>query len=285
MNTSRIRSVAALIFVLTIAVGLFQTLPAFAQEYKEAFNSGMSAAKAKDFTAAISSFEAAADGAKAEGDAAVERQSRSIIAKIEYNVGRSFMKKEDFDSAIAHFDNGIAQFPSYAKNYLARASSLKKKGDIEGALAQFAETITVAKASSDSKTRRSAESAIHDQYIYFASSALSRNGSRTTKADAAEALQYLEKLQEFVEADSDVYYYMAEVYKTTGEFQKSVEFADKALSIHHGSRTDKAKIYFVKGESLVSIGKVSAAKAAFEKARFGSYKASAQHFIDTLGTN
>jgi len=221
MNTMRIRTVGTALFLLALTVGLSQTSPVLAQEYKEAFNAGMTAAKAKDFTSAISSFKQAINGAESEGDATVERQSRGIVAKIEYNLGRALMKKDDYDGAIAHFDNGIDIYPTYAKNYLAKASALKKKGDIDAAMAQFASTIDVAKASSDSKTRRQAENAIHDQYIYFASSALSRNGARTTRADADEALQNLEKLQEFMAADSDVFYYLAEIHKVKGAFQVS----------------------------------------------------------------
>ncbi|NIP53397.1 hypothetical protein GWN42_17115, partial [candidate division KSB1 bacterium] len=85
--------------------------------------------------------------------------------------------------------------------------------------------------------------------------------------------------------DSDVYYYLAEIHKVKGEFQQAISMADQALEIHRGSRTDKAKIYYVKGEALMSMGDNSGAKSAFQNAAYGSYKQSAEHYIETLGTD
>ena len=151
-------------------------------------------------------------------------------------------------------------------------------------MAGFVETIGVAHAASDSKTARKAETAIREHYLYLASSALSRNGARTSRADADEALTYLETLQAVVDANSDVFYYLAEIHKVKGEFQDAISMADQALGIHRGSRTDKAKIFYVKGEALMSLGNNSGAKSAFQNAAYGSYKQSAEHFLETLGT-
>ncbi len=60
--------------------------------------------------------------------------------------------------------------------------------------------------------------------------------------------------------------------------------ADQALELHRGSRSDKAKIYFVKGESLVGLGDSDGAKEAFQNAAVGTYRASAQHYLETLGS-
>lgn len=271
---------------LLAALALAYTAPVRAQEYKEAFNSGMEAAKAKDYQSAVDHFNTAADGADAEGDADVKRRANGYIAKIVYSLGLGQMKKEAYDAALTHFETGIEKDAAYPKNYLARASALKKKGEIDASIVAFAEAASKAKAASDSKTERKAKQAIREHFIFVASSALSRNGNRTSRADADEALEALLTLQNFVpDANSDVFYYMAEVHKVNGEFKEVVEMADKALAIHRGSRTDKAKIFYVKGEALVRLGNISGAKKAFKGAIFGSYKASAQHYIETLGAN
>lgn len=278
---SRLLSIA---FIALITVFIADT--AIAQEYKESFNAGIEAAKARDYASAVTHFNTAAAGAATEGDADVERRSNGYISKIEYSLGLSQLKTEAFDAALSHFDNGIAKDPAYPKNYLARASALKQKGEIDAAIPAFAEAASKAAAANDSKTERQATQSIRDHYIFIASSALSRNGNRTSSADADEALEALMMLQNFVtEDDADIMYYFAEVHKVKGEYSDAVSMADQALALHRGSRTDKAKIFYVKGEALVALGNVSGAKEAFAGAAYGSYKASAEHYIETLGTN
>ncbi len=284
MTASRNHRMSILVMALAVTIAFIGVAPANAQEYRETFNAGLEAAKAKDLTAALGHFADSADAAKEEGDAEVERRSREFIARIEYSVGLGLIKSEKYDEAISHFENGINQYPKYPKNYLARSSALKKRGDIDAAIAGFVETIRIADAASDSKTSRKAETAIREHYIFIASSALSRNGARTSSSDADEAFTALETLQAVVEANADVFYYLAEIHKVRGEFQDAVSKADQALSVHRGSRTDKAKIYYVKGEALMSLGNNSGAMSAFQNAAYGSYKQSAEHFLETLGT-
>ena len=285
MTASRNHRMSILVMALAVTIAFIGVAPANAQEYKETFNAGLEAAKAKDLTAALGDFADSADAAKEEGDAEVERRSREFIARIEYSVGLGLFNSEKYDDAISHFENGISQYPKYPKNYLARSSALKKRGDVDAAMAGFMETIGIAQAASDSKTTRKAEKAIREHYIFLASSTLSKNGARTSSADADEAMTYLETLQAVVDADADVFYYMAEIHKIKGEFQEAVSMADQALSVHRGSLTDKAKIYYVKGESLMSLGNNSGAMNAFQNAAYGSYKQSAEHFLETLGTD
>jgi len=271
--------------MIAVLVLLFAS-PVNAQEYKQSFNDGVEAAKAKNYTSAVDHFTVAAEGAKTEGDSEVERRANGYISKISYSFGLAQMKKEAYDEAIVHFDTGIERDSGYPKNYLARATALKKKGETDASIAAFAQAATIADTAGDSKTARTARQSIHDHFIFLASSALSRNGNRTTRADADEALEALMMLQNFVpDDDSDVLYYMAEIHKVNGEYQDAVQVADQALTLHRGSRTDKAKIYYVKGEALMALGNNPEAKEAFAGAAYGSYKASAEHYIETLGTN
>jgi tetratricopeptide (TPR) repeat protein len=120
--------------------------------------------------------------------------------------------------------------------------------------------------------------------VYLASSLLSRNGGKPSSADADQALAHLARLAGLVEPDADVMYYTAEAFKAKGDFAQSVASAEQALELHRGSRTEKAKIYFVMGEALVGLGDTSGAKDAFQNAAVGSYRASAEHYLETLGS-
>jgi len=282
---SKLTSIIRAAAIPALLIALLGVAPAYGQAYKEAFNEAAEAAKAKNYTLSIQKFKEAADGAKAEGDTAVESRARGLVAKIEYNLGRALLEKESYDQAIEHFNSGITQDPDYAKNYLARASALKKLDRWDDAVTAYQQAMTVGTDNADTQTARAAETAIRDQYIYLASSTLSRSGNRASRADATEALEHLDAMQNYVDADSDTYYYTAEANKVLGNFDLAVEMADKALELHRGSRTDKAKIFFVKGEALMNRGDTAEAKAAFQNATFGSYRASAEHYIETLGTN
>ncbi len=281
---SSMRTAITMTLCLTFMVVLSDN-SATAQDYKETFNEAREAALAKDYPTALTKYTDAAAAANVEGDDAVERKARKTIASLEYILGRGYLKNDDFNSALAHFDNGISNYPSYAKNYLARASTLKKMDRLDDAITGFAQTMDVATAASDTKTARQAEDAIRGHYVFLASTALSRNGARTSATDANEAMDYIVTMLQYVDPDADAFYYMAESQKVKGQFMEAVMSADEALAVHTGSRTDKAKIYFVKGEALMNIGDVPGAKEAFQNAAFGNYKNSAEHFIETLGSN
>ncbi len=252
------------------------------QEYKKAYNDGLEAAQAKDYDKAYTSFTRAATLAKQAGDADVESRAKNIMTQIDYARGASDLKAQNFAAALEDFEKGIANNPAYSKNYYGKALALKNQDKWDEALATFKKAIEVANAEGERTVATNAQNAIRDQYIYLASSSLSGDGT-PTRAGATQALAHLDELETHIEEpDADVFYYRAEAYKVLGEYDQSVAAADKALELHKGSKSDKAKIYFVKGESLMLAGNNNAAKLAFQEAQFGSFKASAQHYLETL---
>lgn len=252
------------------------------QEYKVAYNEGLEAAQAKDYDKAYTSFTRAATLAKQAGDADVESRARKIMTQIDYARGAADLKAENWAGAIEDFDKGIANSPEYSKNYYGKALALKNSDKWDEALALYKKAIEVAQAEGERTVATNSQKAIRDQYIFMASSALSGDGT-PTRAGATQALAHLDELETHVpEADADVFYYRAEAYKVLGEYDQAVAMADQALELHTGSKSDKAKIYFVKGESLMLAGNNDAAKLAFQEAQFGNFKASAQHYLETL---
>lgn len=271
--------------VAALLIATFGVSSSSAQAYKETFNAAAEAAKAKNYALAVEKFKEAAVAAAAEGDDRVEAQARGLVSKIEYNVARALIQNEKFEQAISHLETGIEHDPNFAKNYLAKAATLKKMDRWDEAVPVYQKAMEVGNASADTQTARTAEQALRDQYVYLASSTLSSGNGNASRSQAQKALEYLDTLQTLVEADADALYYKAEANKVLGNFDEAIALADQALAIHRGSRTDKAKIYFVKGEALMSTGQTTEARTAFENASYGSYRASAQHFLETLGTN
>ena len=276
-------STLRMLTLLLLAVLL--VAPASAQDYKEAYNAGLVAAEAKNYAEALRKFTEAADGARAEGDSDVQSRANRIIGQIEYTFGVRQTRSENYQQALTHFENGITRHPTYAKNFLGKALALKKLERIDDAMASFQQAIEVGNANADRGTARTAENAIREHYVYLASTALSRTANGPTGADADEAMAHLDSMTGYVEADADVFYYRAVALNAKGQTADAIAAADQALELHRGSRTDKAKIYFVKGEAMMRSGNADGAREAFRNAAVGSYRASAEHFLEVLGTN
>ncbi len=255
------------------------------QEYKRAYNTGLEAMKAfqnskkmADLNKAYAAFEKTIPLAESAGAGDVANKARQYLARLDYTRGTASYKAGKFEEALTYHEKGLKYDPSYDKNHYGKGKALQKLDRMDEALAE----LKIASESKDSKTKRAAMDTIRDHFLFLASSTLSKE--HPTASDGDKALAHLEMLQQYVEPDTDTYYYMAEAYKVKGQFQESIAMADKALALHRGSRTDKAKIYFVKGESLMSLQRYDEAKSAFRNAAYGSYRQSAQHYIETLGT-
>ena len=167
-------------------------------------------------------------------------------------------------------------YPDYIKNKYGEGLALKKLGRMDEALVIWQ---GVSK-SNDRKTARTAAQAIRDHFYFQASSAVSK--SNASAADADRAVAALRASEEYLEPDADYYYYTAVAHNIKGDRNAAITNANKALEMHKGSKADKAKIYFVKGEALMNSGDTEGAKAAFANAAYGSYRQSAEHYISTL---
>jgi len=257
---------AALVSVGTVA----------AQEYKETFNAAIEAAKAKQYQQAYGLYQEAADGARAAGDTDVEGKSNKILAQLDQIFGTQLLKQEKYEEALSRFEHGIGHDPDYAVNYYNRGLALKKLDRVEEAVQSFSEAM----ARDDGKVARQAESAIRSHFHAEASRLVAKENPRASDAD--QAIEYLDQVQQLVEPNADTFYYLANAYSIKGDYEKAVAYADQALEIHRGGRSDRAKIHFLKGEALMYSGNITAAKGEFQEARYGNYKASAEHYLETL---
>jgi tetratricopeptide (TPR) repeat protein len=278
MKTLKPLSFLALFAVL---VGGLSAPRALAQEYKEAYNAAIEAAKAQDYSTAHDEFARAADLAEQEGDTEIAGRAARNASIIDYNLGRELLDAENFDQALEHFESGIALYPQSSNNYRGKAIALKNLERPEEAIAAYQDLIAHGEETGDSEAVTSGEEAIRDHYTFLASSALGRQ-TEPSAADAREALGYLDELEELLEPTADTYFYRAAANNALGNYDEAIALANQALEIHRGSRTDAAKIHFVRGEALMYSGDTAAAKEAFQNATFGSYKSLAEHYLETL---
>lgn len=289
MYRAQLRSLTRNILLLFVTA-LF-TAPAFAQdtetrvvegqEYKMKYNEALEFAKAKKYNEAYAAFETTVPLAQAAGDNDVADRALKVLAQLDNARGTQAYKQDKFQEALAHHQKGIEHDVSYVPNHFNKAKALQKLDRMEEALPIFQAVMQM----DDRKSASAAESTVRSHYVYLASTALNSNNANPSRNDAQRAIDSLDEMEGYVEADADVYYYRAEALKVLGNYASSIENADKALELHRGSRTDKAKIYFVKGEALMYSGSSQGAKDAFTNALFGNYKPLAQHYLDELNSS
>lgn len=291
-----IRPFAQLLALVVLIAGM-GAAPALAQEnsetaYKKKFNEALKTAKSgqqamqsgnngqalEQFDAAIPMLVEASNMASEAGDDEVARKAKYIGSQLAYTGGRIAVKQENFEAALERFEQGIEMYPDYAKNYRARGLALKKMDQLDDAMESYAQAIEIGNENGDYETANKAEQSIRQHYLFLASQELSSENPTESQAD--QALTHLNELQEYVEPTADVYYYMAVAHEVKGNYSQAVSLADQALEQHNGSRSDAAKIYFVKGEALINSGDTSGACSTFENATYGDFKARAEHYLE-----
>ena len=268
---------ALLLALFLVGLGVNPAQAQDDQEYKREYNAGLEAYKAKNLDKAYTHWEKAARLAKGV-DAEVARKANYYVTQLDYKRGLKAINSEQYDAALTHFEKGIERDPTYAKNYLGKGLALKKLNRTDEAMATFVETKEVALKGNDRKTARNAEDAIRDNYLYLASSTLTRNGARATQTDARAAIGYLNKLEEYLEHDADSFYYMAVAYEALGDVAKTNEFAQKALD-QNPNRGDSARIHLLLGELHLQQGNVARARMHLEQAQYGDSKARAEALL------
>ena len=275
------------LFALFFLVAGFSAAPALGQSdgdkqaYKRAYNAGREAAQNKDYQKAYQEFTRAADLAEQAGDQQVANSANKVVAQLDYNFGLQAMKNGQPEQAAEHFNSGIGRHPSFANNYWGKAQALKKLDQVEEAIATYEQAISAGQEQGNEDLTNKARAKIRDHYVYLASQALS--AENVTSAAADEALNHLSALDEYeIEPDASVYFYRATAANAKGNPQQAVNLANQALEVSRGSRTDKAKIYFLKGEALMKLGNSNEARTAFQNAAYGSYKQSAEHYLEQL---
>ena len=279
-RTLKLASLALLMVFVALPANAQETKTVIkeGQEYKMKYNEALDAAKAKDYEKAYVAFGEAAEMAGAAGQTDIVTKANKVMAQIDNSRGTRAFKQENFQQALDFHQRGIELSNAYVPNHYGKAKALQKLGRMDEALPILQAVMTM----SDRKSANAAEKTVRGHFVYIASTELSSNNSSPSQSNAQTALDALDEMELYVEADADVLYYRAEAYKTLGDYAKSIEMAESALAVHRGSRADKAKIYFVKGEAHMFAGSNQAASDAFSNALFGSYKPLAEHYLEEL---
>ncbi len=253
------------------------------EQLREAWEAAVQAYQAKEYSAAYGQFERAAQlGAQLEDPKAKETGQRAsqYLPRIAYAEGVQNLQAGNYQAAVAAFDKGFAKDTTYVNNLLGKGMAYQRMDRTEDALGLYVRALNNGRQQGNSDAARRAEEAIRSHFQPLASEQLANENAGATQA--RRAIAYLEEMREYVDPDANTYFYLASAHNLLGEHETAIGYLDQGLEMHTGSRTDKARFYFEKGEAYRYMGNIAEAKAAYRNAAFGNYKQPAEHFIETL---
>jgi tetratricopeptide (TPR) repeat protein len=284
------RTLSSMLATALLVLGFGYASPANAQDEGErtqqlvaAWEAAVSAYQSRNFTEAYNQFERAARlGAQLSDSKAKEtaQRARNYLPRVAYAEGLTHLQQNRHEQAVAAFEKGWALDDSYLMNRLGLGQAYQRMDRRADALAIYQEVLQKATAANDQENVRRASDAIRGQYHPRASELLAREN--VSRAQAQQVVDMLGEMQEHIEANEDTFYYLAAASNAMGQHEQAVRYLDQALEMHRGSRTDRARFYFEKGEAYRYMGDVASAKEAYRNAAVGDYRARAEHFIETL---
>ena len=117
---------------------------------------------------------------------------------------------------------------------------------------------------------------------YMGLNYLKRKGQQELDAKQVDsALATFGKAIAIDERDAEIYLAMANIYSKRREYDRTVEYSDKALANAPGTM-NKNQIFFLKAQALAAKGDVPGACESYKEAAFGEFKEAATHQMKEL---
>ncbi|MCB0548354.1 MAG: hypothetical protein KDD19_12295 [Phaeodactylibacter sp.] len=254
---------------LVLLLGLSTALSA-QESAASLYNKGLELIKAKNYTEALPLMEQAIETAdpESEADAQVVKLAKRNGAIAAYYVGNDQRKSDDFETALATYDKGIAFSPGFYANYIGRAQALEGMNNTREAVIAY---IDAGDISIKSKKEDKAE----QMYSKAENIIAVAWGDKKWDATSEYAMTFLEKRE-----SPDVHYYLAYALKEKGSADKAVEHADKAIEL--AGEANASKYYMAKAESLEALGQADAAVEAYKMVNDAKYSERAKYKINEL---
>ncbi|HXW26809.1 MAG TPA: tetratricopeptide repeat protein, partial [Xanthobacteraceae bacterium] len=158
------------------------------------------------------------------------RSSKYDLGTQYYNRGRAYRQKEDYDSAIADFNEAIELDPKYIDAYYERGYAYYAKGDYDRAVAEYTEAIRLDPKFTNAYYERG--------YSYSA-----KGDYDSAVADHTEAIRLDPKF-------ADAYYERGNAYDARGDYERAVADYTEAIRL----RANNEDAYFARGRAYFYIG-------------------------------
>jgi len=282
-------SVSGFFLVLLLAIGTSpvlgqdngsqqQNTQELKKQLQQSYKAGAKAGNEGNFETAVAHFEEAIQYAQ-------ELELDDIVQKIEDNIlsslksaGSKDLKQENYSEALDHFDKALERTEQDAGVYHNRGLALLNLDRTEEGLESLQTAIEVGNRTGNTRIANLATERIRDEFKAKASQAL--NAENPSRTQINTALEAIDQLEQYVDADAQSFYYRARAQFENGQYQTAIQTARQGLNMHQGSRSDAAKFYFVIGESQMRTQNVQQACQTFQQAAYGDYKARSEHYLE-----
>lgn len=275
-----------------LLVAAFSAAPALAQDggqsekqqqleqLKQTYAQAVQAAKQNEASTAYENFEEALRLAQATEQQGAAQKIQQYLVQLPKQWGNDALKNKEYEEALTHFEKGLEHDEEAAYMHYGKGLALINLDREEEAMESLTTAIEQGQATGDQNTARLATERIQDHYVALASEAL--NAQNPTQAQATQAIEYLDAMEEYVDPDADAYFYRATALYHLNQYEEAIAAARQGLDLFNGSRSDEAKYHFVIGESYVALDNIEAAKEEFRQAAYGDYAPRAEHYLETL---
>ncbi|MGM0705175.1 MAG: tetratricopeptide repeat protein, partial [Bacteroidota bacterium] len=255
---SALRSVASACLVLIVTATL-AALPSLAQSegggggnealqrLEQTYRQGMQAGEQGDHEVAYNNLSEAIELAEQEEQERALRQISDNLTRMAKNWGNDALENENYEEALTHFEKGAEFDPEDAYFFYGMGLAQLRLENEEEAMETMQEALSIGNENGDQRTVGLATDRIRQEYVARASRALSADN--VSSANIEEALEALDKMEEYVDPDASAYFYRAVALFEQDDYDEAIENARQGLEMHSGSRSDAARYHFVIAES------------------------------------
>jgi tetratricopeptide (TPR) repeat protein len=201
----------------------------------------------------------------------------ALLKEKNYDEGLPLMKQatakskaKAYDEAIAIFKEGIAYDSTNAKNFYGIGNALKKQGKSLDATEYLVQAATMYKEAGKEKNIKSIMKGLN-----------SMSGKAYTSDKFEESITIGEKALAVMDHAS-ISYYVSRSYLETGNNEKALEMATKAIEVSSAADAVEDKYYIAQAKAYVAMGNKADAIAAYEKVTGEKYLEQAKYQIGKL---
>ena len=224
---------------------------------------------------AIAAFKEAKSAGDEFGDATVSNQAQGAIPQLYYAKSIVQFRAGEFEASSATLDEAIKANSNYAQAYYQKGLVLRRIGSLPvlEVVSRFDQAITIGDAFGQNRIVNNAKEQAVETLLFEAVSI-----SESRQYD--QAVQYLNKANEYETGSAMVYYRLAEINNKRSNSNAAIQNANRALELEQGGVADKAKIYFELGLAYQMLNQKDNACSAFKNAAYGEFRDPANYKIE-----
>lgn len=240
------------------------------QLMKAYYKNGKLQYPAREFDAAIASFEKSYALSEQLGNGSMKTKTTTYIAKVRSSKGNSLLKSNKVDDAFAEYEMALEILPTYVNAYYGKVLVYKSKDDMTNMIINMDKVIEYgADNPKAAKIIKKAKST--------GSKALVNAGAKEIqKEHGKKAAEYIVSSFNYAPGNAKAYYYLTLAYNKTQNWDEAITAANKAIGIE---TDDKSDMYFALGQAYEGKSDATGACTAYKSVTSGPNVEAAKYQI------